>query len=52
MYVHAGNNTAAVVITTQNYPPGDYRVIFNVTDIYGQTAQGTAGLTLGRMLLK
>ena len=45
MTLYTGNNTE-VVITTKDYPPGEYTVIFNITDIYGQTAQSTAGLFL------
>ena len=45
---YAGNNTdLEVAITTIDYPPGDYFVTFNLTDIYGQTFQSR-----GRLLLR
>ena len=40
-----GNNTE-VVISTRDYPPGNYNVIFNFTDIYGQSDQKIASLFL------
>ena len=40
-----GNNTG-VMISTRDYPPGVYNVIFNFTDIYGQSDQVTSGLFL------
>ena len=49
---HIGNNTESEVeITTRDYPPGDYLVIFNLTDIYGQTAQPRGPLFLTRMFI-
>jgi hypothetical protein len=35
-------------ITTMDYQPGNYTVTFNYTDVYGQTFQETANLTLNR----
>ena len=49
---YAGNNTdLEVEITTIDYPPGDYFVTFNLTDIYGQTFQARAPLLLRRMFI-
>ena len=49
---YAGNNAdLKVEITTIDYPPGDYFVTFNLTDIYGQTFQARAPLSLGRMFI-
>ena len=44
-----GNNTG-IVISTRDYPPGDYNAIFNFTDIYGQSDQRISGLFLTCML--
>ena len=49
---YAGNNAdLEVEITTIDYPPGEYFVTFNLTDIYGQTFQARACLSLGRMFI-
>ena len=50
--MHAGNNTdLEVEITTIDYPPGEYFITFNLTDIYGQTFQARAPLLLERMFI-
>ena len=47
---YAGNNTdLEVEITTKDYPPGEYFVTFNLTDIYGQTFRARVPLLLRRM---
>ena len=49
---YAGNNTdLEIKITTSDYPPGDYFVTFNFTDIYGQIFQSRAPLLLRRMFI-
>ena len=34
---NVGNNSE-VTLSVTDYPPGDYNITFNYTDIYGQTA--------------
>ena len=49
---YAGNNTdLEVEITTIDYPPGEYFITFNLTDIYGQTFQARASILLEHMFI-
>lgn len=46
---HTDNIMDTFTITTIDYQPGTYTVTFNYTDIYGQTLQLTADVSLSRM---
>ena len=46
------DSSITVSLDVVNYPPGAYTIIFNVTDVYGQTAvEGIVGILLLCMLL-